>query len=86
MYDLALKNIIPILPILAKTTGGYAAVTDLNGSLLMAVDSDDRAVSSLDEPILELAKDAGRLGYLQVGSSELFNGADVWALPVDNMS
>lgn len=82
MRDPALEKLIHILPILAKTTGGYAAVTELNGSLLLAVNSNGKAVSKLEGHVYDLANDAGKLGYPQVGTSELFDEADAWALPI----
>ncbi|MDP4128378.1 MAG: sigma 54-interacting transcriptional regulator [Bacillota bacterium] len=84
MWDPGFENLVHILPILAKTTGGYAAIADLNGSLVMALDADGKAVSELEGDIHELASNAGRLGYPQIGVSKLCEGANAWALPIGN--
>ena len=82
MWDPEFENLVHILPILAKTTGGYAAIADLNGSLAMALDSNGKAVSELEGDILELARKAGELGYSQIGAPKSCEGANAWALPI----
>lgn len=84
MRELELEHLTKILSILAKTTGGYAAVTDLEGCRLLTIDANGQEVPELKGQIYDLARKAGLEGQPQVGISQIVDQAEAWALPIGN--
>ncbi|MBP2637113.1 MAG: norR 24 [Firmicutes bacterium] len=70
------------LPPIARITGGYATLTDKDGVRIKTVDSQGREVESLKGKVYNLAKEAGALGSVGVGPSQITEGAEAWSLPV----
>jgi len=79
-YDL--DKLIMILPILARTTGGYAAITDSEGRRLCTVDWSGTEIKELNGEIFDLARDAGQQARPLIGFSQIVDQADAWALPI----
>ncbi|MEA4903208.1 sigma 54-interacting transcriptional regulator [Desulfitobacterium sp.] len=78
------ESILRILPILAKTTGGYATITDRKGRRLYTFDFNGNEVESLKGKVYELAQRAVAEGQPLLGSSQIVDQADAWALPLDD--
>jgi len=79
-YDL--KKLIMILPILARTTGGYATITNSGGRRLCTVDWNGMEMKELNNEIYDLARDAGQQARPLIGVSQIVDQADAWALPI----
>ncbi|HZK83810.1 MAG TPA: sigma 54-interacting transcriptional regulator [Desulfosporosinus sp.] len=79
-YDL--EKLIMILPILARTTGGYATITDSGGRRLCTVDWNGTEIKDLNDEIYDLARDAGQQERPLIGVSQIVDQADAWALPI----
>lgn len=79
-YDL--ESLIAVLPILARTTGGYATITDSEGRRLCTVDWNGREINELNGRVYELARAAGQQGRPLIGVSQIVDEADAWALPM----
>lgn len=78
------ESILKILPILAKTTGGYATITDRNGRRLYTFDFNGNEVKNLKGKVYELAQRAVAEGQPLLGSSQIVDQADAWALPLED--
>ncbi|MCL6577437.1 sigma 54-interacting transcriptional regulator [Kyrpidia sp.] len=76
------STLLHALPILAKLTDGFVAVTDRSGKRLKVIDPEGNTISSLENCHLEVAARAMSEGTLMSGPSELRRGAEIWALPV----
>ncbi|MEA4901072.1 sigma-54 interaction domain-containing protein [Desulfitobacterium sp.] len=81
---LEFEQLVGLLPILAKTTGGYAVITDYEGRRISTFDYNGQEIPSLKGKIYELAKKAAIEGKPLVGSSQIVDLADAWALPLGN--
>lgn len=79
-YDL--EKLIMILPILARTTGGYATITNSEGRRLCTVDWNGTEIKELNNEIFDLARDAGQQARPLIGVSQIVDQADAWALPI----
>jgi len=79
-YDL--EKLKMILPLLARTTGGYATITDPGGRRLCTVDWNGTEIKELNDEIYDLAKDAGQQARPLIGVSQIVDQADAWALPI----
>lgn len=84
MMDKALQfnQLEKILPILAKTTGGYAVITDMEGRRIRTVDFHGQEVMERRGEIFDLARNAALQGKPLIGSSQIVDQADAWALPL----
>lgn len=82
MVVIKLEHIIRFLPILAKVTGGYAAVTDLDGKRLLTLDSNGHEVKELKGKEYDLAVRAAREGAPVSGASQIVREAEAWAVPL----
>lgn len=78
------ESILKILPILAKTTGGYATITDRKGRRLYTFDFNGNEVENLKGKVYELAQRAVAEGQPLLGSSQIVDQADAWALPLED--
>lgn len=81
---LEFEQLVGLLPILAKTTGGYAVITDYEGRRISTFDYNGQEIPSLKGKIYELARKAALEGKPLVGSSQIVDLADAWALPLGN--
>ncbi|UWG97874.1 sigma 54-interacting transcriptional regulator [Dehalobacter sp. DCM] len=79
-----LEKLRIILPILAKTSGGYATITDLDGKRLYTIDWNGNELESYRGEIYELAREAAQRNEPQIGYSQIEDQADAWALKVGN--
>jgi len=70
------------LSIIAKITGGYATITDINGKRIKTVNSNGEEQTHLKNIIFDLAKKAGQSGKPVFGMSQLEEGAESWCLPL----
>ncbi|HVJ49169.1 sigma-54 interaction domain-containing protein [Desulfitobacterium sp.] len=77
-----LESFLKLLPILAKTTGGYATITDREGRRLRTFDFNGNEVIKLRGEIYELALQAVAKGEPLVGYSQIVEQANAWALPL----
>ena len=82
MQQLKFEQLVKLLPILAQTTGGYAAITDSEGCRILTFDYNGQEISHLKGEVYELAKKAAKEGRPLVGSSQIVDLADAWALPL----
>ena len=78
------EKLIMILPILARTTGGYATITTTQGRRLCTVDWNGTEIKELNDEIYDLARDAGQQARPLIGVSQIVDQADAWALPIGN--
>jgi len=74
--------LVKFLPVLAKVTGGYAAITDRNGKRIKTVNSSGSELTHLKDVVFDLAKEASESGEAVVGMSQLEYGAECWCLPM----
>ncbi|WP_425805623.1 sigma-54 interaction domain-containing protein [Desulfitobacterium sp. Sab5] len=81
---LEFNQLVRLLPILAQTTGGYAAITDNEGRRISTFDYNGQEITNLKGQIYELARKAAQEGKPLVGSSQIVDLADAWALPLGN--
>lgn len=81
---LEFDQLVRLLPILAQTTGGYAAITDNEGRRISTFDYNGQEITNLKGQIYELARKAAQEGKPLVGSSQIVDLADAWALPLGN--
>lgn len=79
-YDL--EKLKMFLPILAKTTGGYATITNSEGRRICTVDWKGTEIKELNDEIYDLARDAGQQDLPLIGISQIVDQADSWALPI----
>ncbi|AET66146.1 sigma-54 interacting regulator [Desulfosporosinus orientis DSM 765] len=77
-----LEKLIKILPVLARTAGGYATITDSEGRRLCTFDWNGTEIKDLDNQIYDLARNAGQQACPLIGVSQIVDQADAWALPI----
>lgn len=82
MSDKILDNLLAALPIIAKTTGGYATVTDLKGKRIRTVDSNGKEIVNWKGLVFPLAEEAAQKQTPLIGSSQIEVEADTWVLPL----
>jgi len=70
------------LPIIAKVTSGYAALTDRSGKRIKTVDSTGKEITELREIYYDLAKEAAERQEAVYGMSQLEYGAETWCIPI----
>lgn len=78
------KIYLEFLPILARVTGSYAAITDLEGRRIKTVDAAGRELPELKGKVYDLALQAKEEGTGVMGLSVLEEGAEAWCLPLDS--
>lgn len=76
------KTLNDSLEVIARITGGYAAITDKQGVRLKTVNSTGCEIESLKGVIFDLAKEAVQAGKAITGMSQLEDGAESWCLPI----
>lgn len=77
-----LEKLRMILPTLAKISGGYATITDLEGKRLYTVDWNGEELLAYNDEIYDLARAAAQEDQPQIGYSQIEDQADAWALPI----
>lgn len=83
MYNKKITELlVDSLEVLARITGGYATVTNLDGVRLKTVDSNGVEIEELKGVTYTLAKKAADLGKTISGKSQLESGAESWCLPL----
>lgn len=70
------------LPIIAKLTDGFVAVTDHEGLRLKVIDSAGNSIHGLENRRLDLAAKAIEDQTVLSGPSELARDAEMWAIPM----
>lgn len=76
-----LHEIIEAVQTIAEISEGYATITDLQGRRLRTYNSHREEVIEMRGRTYELARLAGQTGSLQVGESQIVEGAQTWAIP-----
>lgn len=77
-----LKQLLSILPFLAKLIGGFASVTDFSGRRICTVDANGRKLGELDGQVYDLARESAQAGKPLAGPSEIIDQAEAWAFPI----
>lgn len=77
-----LDTLIEALPFIARITGGYATVTDKNGVRIRTYDSEGQEIVEWRGTVFDLAQDAGQMGRVRIGPSQIVSDAEAWALPL----
>lgn len=80
--DRILKILIDSLPIIAKVTSGYSALTNINGERLKTVDSSGQEIEELRGVYYDLAKQAADEQRSVYGMSQIETGAETWCVPI----
>ncbi|WIV11980.1 sigma 54-interacting transcriptional regulator [Proteiniborus sp. MB09-C3] len=70
------------LPIIARVTAGYAALTNRDGKRIKTVDSIGNEVIELKGVYYDLAKEAAQKEETVHGMSQLELGAETWCVPI----
>ncbi|MCR1898226.1 sigma 54-interacting transcriptional regulator [Irregularibacter muris] len=70
------------LPIIARVTTGYAALTYKNGERIMTIDSQGNEKHNLRGVFYELAKKSAEKQKAVYGMSQLEDGAETWCIPI----
>lgn len=70
------------LPIIARVTAGYAALTNRDGERIKTLDSTGNEVVALKGVYYDLAKEAAQKGEAVHGMSQLELGAETWCVPI----
>lgn len=78
------KILIDSLPIIARVTTGYAALTDLKGERIKTIDSKGNEIEELKGVYYDLAKEAAFKQKPIYGMSQLESGAETWCIPIEN--
>ena len=76
--------LIEALPIIARVTAGYAALTDKSGERIKTVDSAGDDIEELEGVCYDLAREAARKKKAVYGMSQLEPGAETWCIPIDD--
>ncbi|WP_352419322.1 sigma 54-interacting transcriptional regulator [Proteiniborus sp.] len=79
-----LNTLLGSLPIIAKVTSGYAALTDRNGERIKTTDSAGNEVIELKGVYYDLAKEAAEKQETVYGMSQLEYGAETWCIPIED--
>jgi transcriptional regulator with PAS, ATPase and Fis domain len=78
-----LEQIYDAICAIAEISEGYATITDLHGIRLRTYNSQREEIVALRGQVYNLAKLAGETGEVQVGYSQIVEGARAWAIPWD---
>lgn len=78
-----LQLLLDSLPIIAKISGGYAAVTDKEGRRIKTIDSAGEEITELVNDFYDSAAEAAQKGTAVSGYSEIEKGAQAWCIPID---
>ncbi|WP_174735219.1 sigma-54 interaction domain-containing protein [Mesobacillus harenae] len=74
--------LIHALPIIAKLTDGFVAITDSTGNRLRVIDANGNSIGILENRRLGLGEESIKQGKVLSGPSELAKGARIWAIPI----
>ncbi len=75
-------TLLSSLPIIARVTAGYAALTNKDGERIKTVDSTGNEIIELRGVYYDLAKEAALKQEAMHGMSQLELGAETWCIPI----
>lgn len=79
-----LESYYIILKAIARMSGGYATITSKDGLRIKTFNSEGQEVEEMEGVLYPLAQKAAETGEIQLGSSQILDGAEAWAIPVND--
>ncbi|SDZ18599.1 regulatory protein, Fis family [Proteiniborus ethanoligenes] len=82
--DKVLNILLGSLPIIARVTSGYAAITNKDGKRIKTIDSAGNEILGLKGVYYDLAKESAQKQEAVHGMSQLELGAETWCIPIED--